>query len=440
MPVIKTYLPYLGLIIAVALAGCGSSSGDPKQIPTDTGGNAAITFDNYLDGKHEAPLSFEGSCFACHATDGSALLKTSADAAASAEFNLCVSCHSSEADTLAGIPANHVDFVADYAAAKNACSQCHDPHAATKFEQANAADITAQWLQSGHADATSVSFTYSGFSDNCLKCHSGSVFAQTVSGIAAADIDTSGGAQVVACIACHDLLNRDDAGLFALGPIRSIPEVTFPSGAVVSLGASNNLCLECHQGRSSTPTVDARIAAGNLSFANIHYAPAGATLFGSEVQGGYEYPGRNYAGRNTFVVHSAVGVPELTTCTGCHMGGPAEHTFMVPLDRCTDCHNGDSFPELTDQPQFHFERINTLKDQLLVVLEASGVVRVLDAEAQHVFPYFTNISTAAQLKAAYNWQFADKEPGGYIHNGFYIRQLLFDSITDMGAIPAFSSP
>jgi hypothetical protein len=67
-------------------------------------------------------------------------------------------------------------------------------------------------------------------------------------------------------------------------------------------------------------------------------------------------------------------------------------------------------------------------------LTASGVV-ALDG-----FPYFQNITIEQQLKAAYNWQVADKEPCGYIHNGIYIRQLLFDSTVDMGGTPAVVRP
>jgi hypothetical protein len=36
------------------------------------------------------------------------------------------------------------------------------------------------------------------------------------------------------------------------------------------------------------------------------------------------------------------------------------------------------------------------------------------------------------LKAAYNYQVSHKEPCGYIHNADYIKQLLIDSILDLG--------
>jgi hypothetical protein len=39
------------------------------------------------------------------------------------------------------------------------------------------------------------------------------------------------------------------------------------------------------------------------------------------------------------------------------------------------------------------------------------------------------------LTAAYNYQVALKDPAGYIHNGGYIEQLLFDSTCLMGGTP-----
>ena len=44
------------------------------------------------------------------------------------------------------------------------------------------------------------------------------------------------------------------------------------------------------------------------------------------------------------------------------------------------------------------------------------------------------------LTAAYNFVFADKDPAGYIHNGGYISQLLYDSIVLMGGTPSVRPP
>jgi len=36
------------------------------------------------------------------------------------------------------------------------------------------------------------------------------------------------------------------------------------------------------------------------------------------------------------------------------------------------------------------------------------------------------------LQAAYNYQYAIKDPGGFAHNGKYVMQLLYDSIESLG--------
>ena len=42
------------------------------------------------------------------------------------------------------------------------------------------------------------------------------------------------------------------------------------------------------------------------------------------------------------------------------------------------------------------------------------------------------------LTAAYNYQVAEKDPAGYIHNGAYVQQLLFDSICALGGTPSIA--
>jgi hypothetical protein len=55
------------------------------------------------------------------------------------------------------------------------------------------------------------------------------------------------------------------------------------------------------------------------------------------------------------------------------------------------------------------------------------------------YPYFFNEAeenystwTPALLRAAYNYQYATKDPGGFAHNGQYILQALYDSLEAIG--------
>ncbi len=67
-----------------------------------------------------------------------------------------------------------------------------------------------------------------------------------------------------------------------------------------------------------------------IRFRNVHYFAAGATLFGSETQGLYQYPNKTYAGR---FAHTA-GVD---TCVACHDA----HALEPKVEACQGCHQTD---------------------------------------------------------------------------------------------------
>ena len=333
-----------------------------------------------------------------------------------------------------------------------ACLNCHDPHGATKFTQANASSIATAWAQTPglHGDYQAKAFWYPQEAA-CAKCHSGSEFVKLTEGLPYSTTNADGSvtynlsadqARVVACVSCHDLTAKDSAGSFALGPRRIFKNAdgsqnttfTFPSGktADFSTAPENMLCMTCHAGRASGSAVDAAIAAGpradgTYPFVDVHHAAAGATMYGNVAQGGYQYPGKIYTGK---LNHPPTNKQ---TCIGCHMGDSANHTFLPTPADCTVCHGGTSFATLGLVNTFK-TNIDTLKGQLLNLLTGQGVMY------QNAYPYFSNITTPAQLKAAYNLQFADQDPACYIHNGIYVQQLLYDSIVDLGGTPSVSRP
>jgi hypothetical protein len=49
--------------------------------------------------------------------------------------------------------------------------------------------------------------------------------------------------------------------------------------------------------------------------------------------------------------------------------------------------------------------------------------------------------TPRLLRAAYNYQWASKDPGSFAHNGEYILQALYDSLEDIGGdVSAMTRP
>jgi protein-arginine kinase activator protein McsA len=248
-----------------------------------------------------------------------------------------------------------------------------------------------------------------------------------------------------------------------------VAEVEFPSGAVVSFGEAvdDNLCLNCHQGRESTVSVNRVInAAGaeddavseQLTFRNVHYFAAGATLFGGEAQGAYEYEGKTYLGRNEHVEEAA-------TCTQCH----STHGLEVQVQLCADCHDGvaseedlrairesgDDFDGDGDTDEGLAGEIDTMREALYAALQdyAQNEVGTAIAYNPQTHPYFfidTNGNGEADpdeangdnryatwtprlLRAAYNYQYSTKDPGAFAHNGLYILQVVYDSLEDIGA-------
>jgi hypothetical protein len=267
---------------------------------------------------------------------------------------------------------------------------------------------------------------------------------------------------------------------------RFVGPVKFPYGVSKDLGDASNLCLNCHQGRASMKSVDQTIAGGPgpYSTANPHYFASAASFFGSEVHGGYEFPGKAYAGRKIFPNHNGL----FTDCIECHMGTKSLnrkhddsdilfHNVQNPNPAdCVLCHGQDiAQPHPgADTAKFEFEGIRPAQTPDLdadgntresLQAEIKGLEDALYAKLQSYgneignpvifvgesYPYFfkdTNgngvadpdeVTTengyefnAPMLKAAYNFLFSKKEPCGYIHNSRYIAQLLVDSIGHLG--------
>ena len=300
---------------------------------------------------------------------------------------------------------------------------------------------------------------------NCSRCHSSTGLAYYLAN-GKNDVTqpiTNG----MLCTTCHT----------SPPALRRANEVAFPSGVKASLEDSSNLCMLCHQGRAWKGTVDANIAskAGDYSFNNPHYFPAAAIYMGAVAHGGYEYTGKSYAGKSTFPNHMG----KFVTCVQCHFGseGVKGHNVADPkAENCVDCHGQDISQPVpgADPATFSFEHIRpasipdfdgdgdvteSLKDEILS-LEATlyaqlqayckglGKPVIYDTNA---YPYWfkdtngngvvdagENVSAngykfdAKSLKGAYNYQVSHKEPHGFIHNAWYVSQLLVDSIVDLG--------
>jgi len=317
--------------------------------------------------------------------------------------------------------------------------------------------IQQKWQSSPHANSESESFRHwdddGEVPTNCAACHSMGGFLDYIGADGSSVGTTDKGHPtdtVVACDTCHN------------DKLAELPAVSFPSGAAIADTGSSTSCMICHQGRSSTISVNAALdtlaedsVSTELQFLNIHYRAAAATLLGSAAQGGYEYAGKTYAGK---FAHPA----PLDSCAGCH----DPHTLSVSAQDCSGCHSGvteerisairttdldidgdgDSMESIADELSDLHEKLNDV-----IALYGQNISNAAIVYDAHTYPYFFNDSNAngapdsdesiypnryqswtpRLLKAAYNYQFFAKDPGAWAHNPHYTAQLLIDSIEDI---------
>ncbi len=328
----------------------------------------------------------------------------------------------------------------------------------------------AHRTDAGHFDATAEAFRHwdeeGVVAAGCAKCHSATGLPQFISE-AAASSDGATGIVVsqplssgFSCTTCH-------SDLTTFNRIQ-VDKVKFPSGAIVSFGekVDANLCINCHQGRESTVSMNAAITkagaatddtvSDKLSFRNPHYFAAGATLFGTEAKGAYEYTGQEYNGR---FMH----VETMSTCTSCHDA----HALTVNVQMCQACHQtvktaedlntirapGDTtdYDGNGNNTEGIGAEVKNMSDALYTAIQdyaktKAGTAIVYDPAA---YPYFFADAngngkvdegekafaswTPRLLRAAYNYQWVNKDPGAFAHNGKYIMQVLYDTLKDLGA-------
>jgi hypothetical protein len=298
----------------------------------------------------------------------------------------------------------------------------------------------------------------------CVRCHTSTglpMFLEN-SGNTIAQSPSNG----FQCSTCHDEANWPNRYV--------VDEVTMPSGAKVTFGegADSNLCIECHQGRSSGPTLAKAIGDRPfdtvdeaLKFVNVHYFAAGATLFGSEAKGMYQFADKDYAGQN---MHPESMGSTMNFCTACH----DQHALTVEVGTCATCHQGITDPRdirmATDAVDYDgdgdvteplSQEVAHMADVLYATMqtyatETAGTPIVYSASA---YPYFFADAngngeidegegtyatfTPNLLVAAYNYQYFQKDPGAFAHNGKYVMQVLYDTIESLGGdVSAMTRP
>lgn len=325
------------------------------------------------------------------------------------------------------------------------CPACIEPHlVAVPFE--------VEWVTSPHNNSEGEAFQHWNAEDppeipaSCAKCHStpGYIDFMGADGSAPGLVDEPAPiGTTIECIACHNQATLDH------------DRVVFPSGLELANLGDEAICLDCHQGLTSKTSVDEAIATAvgvdldavsqDLGFIDIHYSAVVASRYGTEVQAGYEYSSQQYDPRFDHVAG-------FQSCLDCH----DTHTLKVKVETCKICHVGvASLEDVTmlrssgsledydgdgDREEPVRDEITGLQELLYASMQAyaaevAGTPLVYDPAS---YPYFLDQAgesypawTGRLLRAAYNYQVSQKDPGGYVHGGKYVIQLLYDSISDL---------
>ncbi|MCP4403478.1 MAG: hypothetical protein GY801_40000 [bacterium] len=295
---------------------------------------------------------------------------------------------------------------------------------------------------------------------SCSKCHSSAGLPLFLKDNTTISQPVSNGFH---CTTCHDDLTEFTR--------YDVAKTQFPSRIVIDSGDSDtNLCMNCHQGRQSMLFFDKWLKQFDddtvspiLRFWDVHYSSAGATLFGTEAKGAYEYENKEYLGvfeecdifreteefKGCLSCHSSHGLSvEAETCESCHTEVKEAGTLKAIRSSLQD-YDGDAVVE-----EGLAGEIDSLREALYAAIQnyakhAAKTDIVYDAQR---YPYFfTDLNangtadpdestfanryaawTPKLLRAAYNYQYSIKDAGAFAHNGKYIIQILYDSLENLG--------
>lgn len=278
-------------------------------------------------------------------------------------------------------------------------------------------------------------------------------------GTAGTATTSSGQNELLYCWGCHS--NAGAGKLYTPGARTEIYAAATAGDPAVTIAypdiAGSNVCMTCHVGREVGENIkNDSDADGVRGFINSHYLTAGAQLF---AKSGYTFSGMDYT-NPSFFKHDVIGTAAAPgtgsngPCIGCHMTSPSKHKFTnvsssggaitaITSSVCVTCHSG-SFALTPEKLTTEEEEYQAALAGLSAALAAKNIFFFAGAN-----PYFftapfvvagTNTSYTnwagpygfANYKnvmgAAFNLNLLAHDPGGFAHNRFYAKRLIWDSI------------
>ncbi len=293
------------------------------------------------------------------------------------------------------------------------CGACHDNTETIEI-------ISAQWGNSIHAIGGH------NFENRttCAPCHTSQGFKEVVNTDTTATMAAVQNPANINCYTCHKIHDTYAKADFELR--KTTPHTFWLTKETVDLGAAN-LCLACHQPRTSYVIPDVNNPGGMYNVTNSRFGPhhgsQGSTLTGTAfylVGGGYSNS-------------SHVNITD--ACVTCHMADPigytaGGHSFSMydaaegeyNVAGCAPCHTADEAIQLIEE--LHPE-IEALLTELQTLLEAAGIYNPVNGLAK------TGEYTNKVAGAYWNYISIEEDRSLGVHNPKFVKRLLEQSIASI---------
>ncbi len=292
------------------------------------------------------------------------------------------------------------------------CVTCHN-------DDTQIVAIAAQWGNSTHANGGN----YERNTPPCSGCHTSEGFVARMN---TGDPGTPDNPSAIGCFTCHEPHTNYNFNLRISDPV-----VLAVGGATFDKGNAN-LCAQCHQNRTASPTVpDTGTVIITSSRWGPHHGPQANILSGNSA---YVFAGETYT-----TAHAHYVSPSSEGCVTCHMSAPfgsqaGGHTWNMTYDyhgaeedQIAGCETAGCHSTLTD---FSYGGVQDSVLAMLTTLETLLLnAGIIDSTGLAVVP---ETLTVAQAGALYNFNMFEEDRSEGIHNPGYAYDVLNASITAMG--------
>jgi hypothetical protein len=296
------------------------------------------------------------------------------------------------------------------------CGTCHDNSEEVETK-------IGQWENSFHATSGLQFENASG----CAPCHTSQGFKEALANDTSATMAAIPDPANINCYTCHKIHDTYTESDWDLR--KTDPNKFWLTGDVVDFGKAN-LCIRCHQPRTSYQIPDVTNPDGNYSVTSTrfgpHHGPQGTTIAGLAF---YKVAGAEYSNSSHATIQDVCVTCHMAAAMGYTGGG---HTFAVYDEEesalntagCLACHTAQ---EALDNVAATQAEITGLLTTLGTKLAIAGIYNPNGGSGTAVKGTYTN-----KVAGAY-WNFSavmeDKSLG--VHNPKFIRTLLNNTINSL---------